>query len=204
MEGVKAKNATSARAETELWAPSLRTVPDTKQCSVSVWWCGWCSLEGNLLWTGKGNEPGKGKDNQCWGYREKGMALMLGDEQECWYQHLLLINKGILWSFGWNIHLLNWDHWTRLQIWTNKGQRGVLAVLWPSRCPFTFSWPFTYTGYLASELSYFLLWEGQRVCFHVILFFFLMWTIFKVILNLLQYCLCLMFWFFLAMRHVGS
>ena len=89
-------------------------------------------------------------------------------------KHLLLINKGILWSFGWNNHLLNWDHWTRLQIWTSKVQQGVLAVLWPSRCPFTFSCSFTYIGYLAPELSYFLLWEGE-VCFHVILFFFFFW-----------------------------
>ena len=74
-------------------------------------------------------------------------------------------------------------------------------MLWPSGCPFTFSCSFTYIGYLAPELSYFLLWEGEKVCFHVILFFlifffFLMWTIFKVVLNLLQYCLCFMFWFF--------
>ena len=35
----------------------------------------------------------------------------------------------------------------------------------------------------------------------VFFFFFLMWTIFKSILNLLQYCFCFMFWCF---GHVGS
>ena len=35
--------------------------------------------------------------------------------------------------------------------------------------------------------------------------FFLMWTIFvKLLLNLLKYCYCFMFLFFLAMKHVRS
>lgn len=58
-----------------------------------------CSLGGNpLLGTGGGNEPGKGKDNQSWGYGEERTALMLEMNRDAnlLWKHLLSINKGIL------------------------------------------------------------------------------------------------------------
>ena len=67
------------------------------------------------------------------------------------------------WSFGWDTHVLNWDYWTRLQIQTNRGQRGVLAVLWPSRCPFTLSRSFTSVTLPLSCLTSYCRREGRCV-----------------------------------------
>ena len=67
------------------------------------------------------------------------------------------------------------------------------------------------------RIPWFVFWKDPLVCciyqnsinaFHFFLNAFFMWSIFEVLLNLLQYCFFFLcsgfFFFFLAMTHVGS
>ena len=56
------------------------------------------------------------------------------------------------------------------------------------------------TSHLNLRRRYIIWWGTNEVSF-----FFFIWIIFKVIIFLLHYCFCSMFWFgFLVVRHLGS